>query len=59
LTLWADPDPRCLLVRQSRWRGLWYRDDFDRFIVFVYEGDDDHVIFFLFGDSFFSFPLTR
>jgi hypothetical protein len=31
----------------------------DRFVVFVYNGDHDHVIFFLFGDSFFSFPLTR
>jgi hypothetical protein len=34
------------------------RDDFDRFIIFVYNGDHDHVIFFLFGDSF-SFSLTR
>jgi hypothetical protein len=31
----------------------------DQFVVFVYNGDHDHVIFFLFGDSFFSFPLTR
>jgi hypothetical protein len=44
-----------------------YRDDFDWFIIFVYEGDDDNVIFFFFSggfilfffdDFFFSFPFT-
>jgi hypothetical protein len=55
---WADPDLRYLLVHLSWWPELRHRDDFDRFIICVYNGDHDHIIFFLFGDSF-SFPLTR
>jgi hypothetical protein len=41
-----------------RWCGLTHRDDFNRFVIFVYNSDHDCAIFFLFGDSFFSFPLT-
>jgi hypothetical protein len=39
--------------------GVGHRYDFDQFIVFFYNGDHDHVIFSIFGDSFFSFPFTR
>jgi hypothetical protein len=56
LTPWADPDPCHLLVRLSWWCGVEHRYDFDQFIVFLDNGDLDHVIFI--GDPFFSVPHT-
>jgi hypothetical protein len=49
LTPWTDLDLRHFLVRGPRRRGFGHRDDFNRFIVFVYDGVDDHVIIFFFG----------
>jgi hypothetical protein len=65
--MWANPDPWHLLVRRPWWYGLGYRDDFDRFVIVVYDSDDDHVIifffssgfFFFFDDFFFSFSFTQ
>jgi hypothetical protein len=54
LTPWADPDLCRLLVRRPWWRGFGHQDDFGQFIVFVYDGDDNHIIFFFFDDFFFS-----
>jgi hypothetical protein len=57
-----------LLVQRPWWHEPGYWDDFDRFVVFVYDDDDDHVIFFFFSsdliffffdDFFFSFPFTQ
>jgi hypothetical protein len=53
--MWADPDSCHLLVRRPWWRGLRHWDDFNQFVIFVYNSDDDHTVVFLLDDSF---PLT-
>jgi hypothetical protein len=57
LTPWADPDLCRLLVCLLWWCGVGHRYDFDRFIIFLGNGDIDHVIFII--DPFFSLPHTQ
>jgi methylglyoxal synthase len=39
------------------WCGVGHRYDFDRFIIFLGNGDIDHIIFII--DPFFSLPHTQ